>query len=85
MIAVTLAVKLQTKVSTEDYPEKPADETWYQIITTLDLRMTVEDPNDDDGITNYIVSSERIFVCRPDPEADSLWVVFREIERPFVN
>jgi len=85
MIMLTLDVRLQTKVSAEDYPEKPAGETWYQVITTHDWMITVEEPDSAEGIRNDIVFSERTYICRPDPDGEGLWVVYREIENPFVN
>ena len=85
VVAVTLTVKIQTEIRAEDYPEKPVGETWYEMITDLDWVITVEESGSDGGIRNDIVFSERTYICKPDPDEEGVWVVYREIERPFLN
>jgi len=72
-------------VDNDNYAEKPPGETWYKVTTSVDLQVIVDNPLDQDGFTNYVVLSEQIFVCRPDPDADSLWVIFRQKDQPFIN
>jgi hypothetical protein len=86
LIRLFLDEKL-TVVDNAAYEQKPAWETWYRVTAGVDLIVTVEDPGvgDGSGITNYVVYSEQIFTCRPDPDEEGKWVVFRQQDRPFIN
>ena len=84
-IQLSLDEKL-TVVDNDQYDQKLPWETWYRVTADVDLIVTVEDPADlEGGITNYIVYSEQIFVCRPDPQDCEKWVIFRQQDRPFIN
>jgi len=74
-----------TVVDNTPYQEKPEGETWYKVMADVDLVVTVEDPSDQEGITNYVVYSEQIFVCRPDLSDGEKWVIFRQLDQPFIN
>ena len=74
-----------TVVDNDAYEQKPAGETWYRVTTSVDLQVVVEDPRDQEGYTNYMVLSEQIFICRPDPDDGEKWVIFRQLDQPFIN
>ena len=67
-----------------NYPYRPPSETWYRITALIDLLVVVEDPQDPEGVINFVVISDQIFGVRPDPENDSLWVIHRQVDQyPF--
>ncbi|MBM3321008.1 MAG: hypothetical protein FJY73_10070 [Candidatus Eisenbacteria bacterium] len=65
--------------------ERPPGEVWWRVTSFVDLLVTVDDPNDPEGVKNYVVLSDQIFVCRPDPDADSLWVIYKQIDQEPIN
>jgi len=64
-----------------NYPGRPPDETWYKVTTYVDLLVVVEDPSSPWDIINYVVHCDQIWVCRPDPDADSLWTIYKQEDR----
>jgi hypothetical protein len=49
--------------------------------THVDLNVTTIDPNDPEPLT-YVVLSPQDFVVRPDPDDPTLWVVYRQNDKP---
>jgi hypothetical protein len=83
---ILLALHIRSNVvDNTNYPGKPPGETWYKVTTYVDLRVIADDPADPSGVMNFVVNSDQIFVCRPDPDADSLWTIFRQIDQPSIN
>ena len=83
-ISLNLHISSNT-VDTTAYPGKPEGETWYRIITSVDMIIVVDDPESCDGIMNYIVLCNQIFVVRPDPANEGLWVIYRQEDQHFAN
>ena len=83
-ITLDLIISSNT-VDTTAYPGKPEGETWYRIITSVDMIIVVDDPESCDGIMNYIVLCNQIFVVRPDPANEGLWVIYRQEDQHFAN
>jgi hypothetical protein len=83
-IKLTLDPK-STVVDNNNYPEKPPGEVWWKVTSFVDLLVTMDDPTDPEGILNLVVRSDQVFVCRPDPDADSLWVIYKQIDQPPIN
>ena len=67
------------------YPGKPEGETWRKIIASVDMIIVVNDPSVGGGIMNYIILSNQIFIVRPDPLNDGLWVVYKQEDQLFAN
>ena len=66
------------------YPDKPTGATWYLVTVFVDLLVVVEDPDDEEGVINFIVLSDQIFTVKPDTEDAGLWVIYKQEdqERP---
>lgn len=83
---ITLSMTVKTDaVDNTNYPGKPPTEIWYKITAFVDLLVVVEDPSDIEGVVNYVVSSDQIFTVRPDPDADSLWVIYKQADQEPIN
>ncbi|MFH1313218.1 MAG: hypothetical protein ABIJ00_08320 [Candidatus Eisenbacteria bacterium] len=72
-------------VDQTDYPDKPQDEEWRKITVLVDLLVVVEDPSDPEGVVNFIVIANQIFVVRPDPDYVGKWVIYRQIDQEPIN
>ncbi|MFH1680207.1 MAG: hypothetical protein ABIH26_06115 [Candidatus Eisenbacteria bacterium] len=83
-ITLDLVAK-NTVVDNTNYPGKPPGEVWKKVTSAVDLKVVVDDPTDPEGIINFIVISDQIFVCRPDPDVDTLWVIYKQIDQPSIN
>ncbi|MFH1681682.1 MAG: carboxypeptidase-like regulatory domain-containing protein [Candidatus Eisenbacteria bacterium] len=83
-IALDLLAKTVV-VDTTSYPEKPPGETWHKVTAVVDLKVVTEDPSDPEGIINFIVLSDQIFVVRPDPAIEGRYLIVRQNDRPSVN
>lgn len=78
-------VERSDAVDNTNYPGKPPGETWFRVTALIDLLVVVEDPADPYGVINYVVSSDQIFVVRPDPDDASLWVVYKQRDQEPIN
>ncbi len=79
----SINLDLNLKTTGEDntnWPDKPANETWFLSIAAVDLKVFVLDQGAD-GFTNFIVFSDQEFVTRPDPQDNAQWVVYRQTDR----
>ncbi len=74
-----------TVVDTTSYPGKPEGETWYKVTAFVDLVVVVEDPNDDEGVINFVVLSDQLLVVRPDPENDGCWLIYKQEDQEPIN
>lgn len=86
-IDLKLQLKTNPTVDNTVYPDRPDGETWYKATAYVDLTVITTNPtaSDGSGIVNYIVNSDQIFVCRPDPDADSLWVIRKQTDQKPIN
>ncbi len=83
-IQIDLAEKT-TMVDNTNYPDKPPGATWYQVIASVDLLVVVEDPEDDEGVINYVVLSDQIFTVKPDDDDAALWVIYLQKDQEPIN
>ncbi|MBM3320073.1 MAG: hypothetical protein FJY73_05290 [Candidatus Eisenbacteria bacterium] len=83
-IVLALDVK-QSVVDNNTYPGKPAGETWYWTTCFVDLVVTADDPNDPEGIINYVVLSNQVFIQRPDPSGAERYIMYKQIDQRPIN
>ena len=74
-----------TVIDTTSYPGKPAGEAWYQVITFVDLLVVVEDPDDEEGVINFVVLSDQLFTVRPDPDRERCWLIYKQEDQEPIN
>jgi len=74
-----------TTTDTTPYPGKPEGETWHRVTTFVDLLVVVEDPDDEEGVINFVVLSDQIFVIRPDPSREVCWLVYWQEDQEPIN
>ncbi|MFH1679906.1 MAG: hypothetical protein ABIH26_04600 [Candidatus Eisenbacteria bacterium] len=72
-------------VDNTGYPGKPAGEVWYKVTAAVDLKVVVDAPSDPEGIINFIVLSEQIFIMRPDPSGAERFLVYKQKDQPSIN
>ncbi|MFH1681683.1 MAG: hypothetical protein ABIH26_13710 [Candidatus Eisenbacteria bacterium] len=72
-------------IDTTSYPGKPAGETWHRVTALVDLKVAAEDPEDPEGIINFIVISYQVFVVRPDPFHPERYLVTHQIDQEPLN
>ena len=86
MQSITLDLGVASNmVDDTPYPDKPPGEVWRKIIAGVDMTIFVDAPKSDDGIKNYIVLSNQIFVVRPDPLNEGLWIIYKQEDQQFAN
>ncbi|MFH1279214.1 MAG: carboxypeptidase-like regulatory domain-containing protein [Candidatus Eisenbacteria bacterium] len=67
------------------YPDQPGGETWHEVTALVDLLVVVEDPDDVDGVINFVVTSDQIFVVRPDPGHEGRYLIYRQTDQEPIN
>lgn len=79
----------QTERSTtpivDSLPDQPGGETWYEVVVFVDLLVVVEDPLDPEGVVNFIVASDQIFVVRPYPGQEGRYLIYSQEDRQPIN
>jgi len=83
-IKLVLDVKTSAVDDTPD-PERPPGEIWHRTTTFVDLLVTVDDPEDPEGIMHYVVLSDQVFIARPDPARAGRYLVVRQEDRHPIN
>ncbi len=86
--AIDLRILFQSeKESNTFFQDQPDGETWYDVVTEVDLTVTVNDPaaSDGSGIVNKVVFSNQNFVVRPDPDAEGMWVIRRQVDQDAIT
>lgn len=68
--------------TTDDYPDRPPSEEWYDVNCGVHLVVVTRDPaaSDGSGIVNREVLSYQDYVVRPDPLGVNTYLLRRQIE-----
>jgi len=74
-----------TVIDTTSYPGKPEGETWYKVTTYVDLLFVVEDPDDEEGVINFVVLSDQVFIVQPDPAREGCWLIYKQEDQEPIN
>lgn len=83
-IDLILSVSSNT-VDNTNHPGKPPGEEWRKIIASVDMTIVVDDPESADGVMNYIILSNQIFICKPDYVHEGLWTIYKQEDQLFAN
>ena len=55
-------------------------EDCLELTANISVRVTTDEPGDDDLVR--VTDSPQVFLVRPDPADTTLWVLFRQLDRP---
>lgn len=70
-------------ISPSDDPEEPDGIEWFEVDSSIELRVTIDDQNQPEGSDRlfFEVKSPQTFLVAPDPLSPGDWALVRQLDR----
>ncbi|MFH1277117.1 MAG: hypothetical protein ABIK65_01895 [Candidatus Eisenbacteria bacterium] len=72
-------------VDNTPYPNKPSGEEWREVTALVDLLVVIDDPDDPEGVTIFVIGSDQLFTVRPSRTDSTAWTVYKQIDQEPIN